>query len=58
MNAKANFPPFPAWTWNVPEFFNIGVACTDAHHGTAIENRIAMIVEDDQLGTASWEGQN
>ena len=53
MNAKAKFPPFPAWTWQVPEFFNIGVACSDAHLGTDIENRIAMIVEDDQLGTAS-----
>ena len=51
MNAKVNFPPFPTWTWNVPDFFNIGVACTDAHVGTDIENRIAMIVEDDALGT-------
>ena len=53
MNAKAKFPPFPAWTWQVPEFLNIGVACSDAHLGTEIENRIAMIVEDDQLGTVS-----
>ena len=31
MNARSqSFPPFPAWTWHVPEFFNIGVACTDA----------------------------
>ncbi|MBI3714376.1 MAG: acyl-CoA synthetase [Betaproteobacteria bacterium] len=51
MNAKANFPPFPAWTWQVPQFFNIGVACTDAHLGTEVEDRIAMIVEDDELGT-------
>jgi acetyl-CoA synthetase len=53
MNAKANFPPFPVWTWDVPEFFNIGVACTDAHIGTEVENRIAMIVEDDVLGTVT-----
>ncbi len=53
MNAKASFPPFPAWTWQVPEFFNIGVACTDAHASTEVENRTAMIVEDDALGTSS-----
>lgn len=53
MNAKASFPPFPAWTWQVPQFFNIGVACTDAHVGTDIESRIAMIVEDDALGTVT-----
>ena len=56
MNANISFPsfqPYPAWTWNVPDFFNIGVACTDAHLGTDIENRIAMIVEDDALGTRS-----
>jgi acetyl-CoA synthetase len=53
MNAKATLPPFPAWTWDVPEFFNIGVACTDAHVGTDVENRIAMIVEDDVLGTVT-----
>ncbi len=46
------FPPFPAWTWNLPEHFNIGVACTDAHLGTATENRLAMIVEDDELGVS------
>ena len=53
MNAKASFPPFPAWHWQVPQFFNIGVACTDAHVATEVENRIAMIVEDDALGTVS-----
>lgn len=53
MNAKASFPPFPAWIWRVPTFFNIGVACTDAHAGTEVENRIAMIVEDDVSGTAT-----
>ena len=46
------FPPFPAWTWNLPEHFNIGVACTDAHLGTATEDRLAMIVEDDELGVS------
>ncbi|HEX7402600.1 MAG TPA: AMP-binding protein, partial [Usitatibacter sp.] len=47
------FPPFPEWRWEVPEFFNIGVACTDAHLGTPVESRVAMIVEDDALGTSS-----
>ena len=52
MNARSQaFPPFPAWTWHVPELFNIGVACTDAHIGTEVEDRLAMIVEDDKLGT-------
>jgi acyl-coenzyme A synthetase/AMP-(fatty) acid ligase len=51
MNAKASLPPFPAWTWQLPEFLNIGVACTDAHLGTEAEGRLAMIVEDDALGT-------
>ena len=54
MNARSQaFPPFPAWTWHVPELFNIGVACTDAHIGTEVEDRLAMIVEDDNLGTVN-----
>ncbi len=35
----------------VPEFLNIGVACTSAHLGTKNENNTAMIIEDDKLGT-------
>ena len=35
----------------VPEFLNIGVACTSAHVGGAKENSTAMIIEDDKLGT-------
>jgi len=35
----------------VPEFLNIGVACTSKHVGTAKENSTAMIIEDDKLGT-------
>ena len=35
----------------IPEFLNIGVACTSAHVGTAKENSIAMVIEDDKLGT-------
>ena len=48
-----SFEPFPAWTWKLPEHFNIGVACTDAHLGTANENKLAMIVEDDALGVST-----
>ncbi len=51
--AAAGFPPFPAWRWSLPGRLNIGVACTDAHLGTAAEDRVAMIVEDDALGTSS-----
>jgi acyl-coenzyme A synthetase/AMP-(fatty) acid ligase len=47
------FTDFPQWEWDVPEHFNIGLACTDKHLGTAQENHIAMIVEDDTLGTAT-----
>ncbi|QDF28857.1 aldolase/citrate lyase family protein [Halarcobacter anaerophilus] len=35
----------------VPEFLNIGVACTSSHLGTLKENNTAMIIEDDKLGT-------
>ena len=35
----------------IPEFLNIGFACTSAHVGTPKENSIAMIIEDDKLGT-------
>lgn len=46
------FPRFPEWKWDIPEFFNIGVACLDAHLGTDTAGSLAMIVEDDALGTA------
>lgn len=52
MNAFARFAPLPAWTWQVPEHLNIGVACTDAHLGTPTEQRPAMIVEDDERGVS------
>lgn len=50
--AKPVLTPFEPWVWRVPEYFNIGVACTDAHLGKPAESRIAMIVEDDMLGTS------
>ncbi|TMA34536.1 MAG: acyl-CoA synthetase, partial [Deltaproteobacteria bacterium] len=47
MTAVREFPP---WVWNLPEQFNIGVACTDAHLGTPVEQRTAVVVDDDQVG--------
>jgi acetyl-CoA synthetase len=41
------------WSWDLPEQFNIGVACTDAHLGTPTANEMAMIVEDDTTGTST-----
>ena len=38
------------WTWEVPEFLNIGAACTDRHLGTPAESRLAMVVEDADRG--------
>ena len=37
---------------SLPAFFNIGVACTDAHLGTAAADRTAMIVEDAERGAS------
>lgn len=42
--------PFPPWRWDIPEHFNIGVACTDAHLGTAVADRPAVIVDRDGTG--------
>ncbi len=47
------FAPFPTWKWDIPEYLNIGVACTDAHLGTPVADHTAMIVEDDTLGTSA-----
>ena len=47
------FDKFPEWQWNIPEYFNIGVACTDKHLNSLQASNIAMIVEDDTLGTDS-----
>ena len=45
--------PYPRWQWEIPELFNIGVACSDCHLGTAKADEIAMIVEDDTFGTST-----
>ena len=44
------FESYPNWEWNIPEYFNIGAACSDKSAETA--EAIAMIVEDDKFGTS------
>ncbi len=44
--------PLPPWTWNIPEHFNIAVACTDAHVETQ-GDRQAVIVHDAVHGSQS-----
>ena len=50
MESSSSIEP---WVWDVPEFLNIGAACSDAHLGTPVAERTAMIVEDDALGTSA-----
>jgi acyl-coenzyme A synthetase/AMP-(fatty) acid ligase len=38
------------WTWEIPDYFNIGAACTDAHLGTPVESRPAVICDDAARG--------
>ena len=45
--------PFPPWVWRIPEYFNIGAACTDAHLTTEIAERTAVVVDDDAYGVRS-----
>jgi acetyl-CoA synthetase len=45
------FEPFKKWEWNIPTNFNIGAACADSHVDTDLADSLAMIVEDDTLGT-------
>jgi acyl-coenzyme A synthetase/AMP-(fatty) acid ligase len=42
--------PFPPWVWRIPERFNIAVACTDAHLGSPVAERVAVVVDDDAAG--------
>ena len=42
--------PFPPWTWRIPDAFNVGVACTDAHLDTPVADRDAVVVDDDVAG--------
>lgn len=43
--------PFPPWHWDIPEFFNIGEACTDVHAKGPRAQQDAVIVEDEFGGT-------
>ena len=47
-----NLESHPQFEIKVPEFLNIGVACTSKHLGTSKEDSIAMIIEDTNLGTS------
>lgn len=44
--------PFVPWRWDIPDRFNIGVACADRHVATPVADRVAMIIEDEELGTS------
>src|SRR5215470_6904498 len=44
----------PPWTWDIPEYFNAAVACTDAHLGTAAESRVAVICDDEARATSRF----
>ncbi len=46
------FEPFPPWRWEIPDRFNIALACLDRHLGTPVAARTAMIVEDDARGVS------
>lgn len=46
------FEKFADWQWDIPTNFNIGVACSDRHLGTPAADHVAMIVEDEVLGTS------
>jgi len=41
------------WEFDIPEFFNIGTACTSRHLDTERKDATAMIIEDSDLGTDS-----
>ncbi len=47
-----NNKEYPQLEIEVPEFLNIGVACTTKHLGSPKEENIAMIIEDTNLGTS------
>ena len=51
---SARFKPIADWQWQLPETLNIGQACTDAAVERGIGDRIAMIVEDDDLGSQQY----
>ena len=44
---------FPPWRWDLPERFNIGAACTDAHATGPLASRTAVVVDDAERGVRS-----
>ncbi len=42
-----------SWEFDIPEFFNIGTACTTRHLDTEKADATAMIIEDSELGTGT-----
>ena len=42
-----------SWDFDIPEFFNIGTACTSRHLESDRADATAMIIEDSDLGTDS-----
>lgn len=51
--SKHFVPELPTWHWEIPEFFNIGEACTDAHAQGERADNPAVIVDDDHRGVES-----
>jgi acetyl-CoA synthetase len=51
------FKPIADWQWQLPATLNIGEACTDAPVQRGIGDQVAMIVEDDTLGTSQFTYQ-
>ncbi len=54
---STKFPPLAEWHWDIPEYLNIGVACTEPMISAGKGDAIAMIVEDDDLGTSQYSYQ-
>jgi len=53
----SKFPSLADWDWQLPEFLNIGVACTHRLVEMGLADKLAMIVEDDDLGTTKYTYQ-
>ncbi len=41
------------WNREIPEYFNVGSACTDVQADSPVADQVAMIVGDDALGTSN-----
>ena len=51
------FPSLADWDWQLPDYLNIGVACTHRLLGMGMADKLAMIVEDDIEGTSQYTYQ-